>query len=167
VAVDVSQAGLPVQCACGATMVAPSYRGMQALAPAQTDTGAARGAAWGMRQQLVSLGAVLAMAGIAAGFASWRRMPEIPPAHPADLKFVRDEVAGMNVSQAFAMWDAVTFQGIDHLLNESPIDVESEQRQGKVLFGVSMLIAAAGVGLAALGALSKERVVQPPPAGRI
>lgn len=71
---DIAKAGQEVRCACGATLEVPTLQGLKALKRAAPETAAPQKSTWGLRQQLLLVGAVItAIALLLAGYLHWSR----------------------------------------------------------------------------------------------
>ncbi len=57
--VEITKAGQEVQCTCGASVEVPTLQGLRALKRAAPDAAAPRKSTWGLRQQLLLVGAVI------------------------------------------------------------------------------------------------------------
>jgi len=67
--VEITKAGQQLQCACGAILEVPTLQGLRTLKRAAPDVAASRKSTWGLRQQLLLVGAVITViALIPAGY---------------------------------------------------------------------------------------------------
>lgn len=101
VAVEPSQAGGKVQCACGKQLDVPAMREIAALEPIETgDAAETSRPAWGLRHGLLLLGAVLIVCGLAPSLYLYWNRPR-----PLDL----DQ---LSVGQVWHFWEDLR-QGVD------------------------------------------------------
>lgn len=110
--VDIAKAGQEVQCACGASLEVPTLQGLKALNRAPLQTPPPGKAAWGLRQQLLLVGAVVTMiALLAAGYLFFNRpqMLDITAVSPLHAWHIwQDLRLGVRQSQAeYRIFDAM------------------------------------------------------------
>lgn len=156
--VDASQAGLPLECVCGAKLEVPTMRGLAMLerVPEQS-TGAVEDAApWGPRQGLMFLGgAILAVGlGITAFFAA--RVPPEPAPDPAELADIQKQVDAIQPSQIIEIWQQQFRGGIGVPLTQTHDVYLYLLNERRVRLTLSLGLAAVGLALLGAGALYKR-----------
>lgn len=114
VVVDAQQAGLTVQCTCGAELQAPTLRGLRQLARAE-ERAAAPSSDWTWREAIFFLGVVMSVLTLPMyGYLYLKTPPHPstlyapPPTRTPDGAHIEnDEIARMNVEQLWSKWDSL------------------------------------------------------------
>jgi hypothetical protein len=110
--VDITKAGQEVQCACGASLEVPTLQGLKTLNRAPLETPPPRKATWGLRQQLLLVGAVVTTIGLLLAsylFFNRPRMLDLTTVSPLHAWHIwQDLRLGVRESQAeYRMFDAM------------------------------------------------------------
>jgi hypothetical protein len=156
--VDAGQAGLTVDCVCGAKLEVPTMRGLSMLeqVPEQSSGAIEDAAPWGPRQGLMFLGgAILAVGlGVAAFFAA--RVPPSPSADPRELADLQQQVDSIQPSQIFEIWQNQFRSGIGIPLTETHEMYQRLLTERRVRLTIALAVAGLGLALIAAGALYKR-----------
>jgi len=156
--VDAGQAGLTIECVCGAKLEVPTMRGLAMLehVPEQSSGAIAEAAPWGPRQGLMFLGgAVLAVGlGLVAFFAA--RVPPEPAPDPAELADIHKQVDAIRPSQVLEIWEQQFKGGIGVPLTESHEIYRRQLTDRRVRLTLSGGLAAVGLALLGAGTLYKR-----------
>lgn len=148
VLVNRSQAGLAVQCECGAKLDVPTIRGLGSLEQVARERAAS---GWGNRQAVLLIGLMIAVVGF--GLGGYRQL--FPPKPPftseqldLDMKMLGEAIQQVPANEVWQMWEGLR-AGLDR--SEFPavvkhrVDVERNQRWMWTFYAtgiVGLLIAA-------------------------
>jgi len=153
--VDAGEAGIEIQCQCGARLQVPPMRGLAALerseAAASSPSADATGE-WGTRQSLVFLGVALALVLLFPAGYFWYTYPERPRLSDDFPAFNRAEIANYTPEQTWEAWNQLR-AGIKHE-EEEPFMVMylAHEKQHRRWLASSIAVSVAGA-LLAIGAL--------------
>jgi hypothetical protein len=75
--VELAQAGQEVRCACGIVLEVPTLQGLRALKRAPVEVAARPRSTWGLRQQLLLVGAMITVASLVVAGYFYRNRPQM------------------------------------------------------------------------------------------
>lgn len=148
VAVEISQAGQHVACACGKKLAVPSLRSIRKLAPAaeQSGQGSARGAAWNpVKGILFAIGALLVIGGLGTAgysFLIYQRADAFQPSAEAHVESLA-LIDSLSPLETFEAWHHITEHGLEPA-GSSPFAQAQEvaaEKRWLVKFGLSIALA--------------------------
>lgn len=155
---DVSQAGLPLKCECGATVVAPTLRGLKELPRVEQASAAAGGFVWRPGYGIALIGVLVVLAGVAWGIHAARNMPE----HPQEVLELRladsSDHTPRQWHQLYLLYKEVGFDREVH-----PIMGEYERitRIGRFTIGTAAVLVVIGLAMVGGGLFWKMEDEQP------
>ncbi len=169
VAVDASQAGLTVECNCGAKLKVPTMRGLAQCERVEQQV-AHTPRAWGVDQGVVVLGVVLLLVGLAGGLYarnSARAYEDFEFNVRIDHDAHREDIETMTPSQVWNAWVTMprSLESIE--LQDDPLGIRGRESirdrralQYRRFSWIGFSVAAAGAAIALTGcvvALSRSR----------
>jgi hypothetical protein len=152
-AVDPSQAGQQLACACGASLEVPSLRGLRGLERAEAASGERPGRAWTPGRGVVfAAGVLLAVLGLLiAGYSLLARSgidTSEPP--PADLKSWYEGIEAMTPAQMLEVWQGeVRARGLGPYVPPRHLIAQEFARRCRIIMFVGLVLTAVGVAASA------------------
>ena len=152
--VEPKDAGLTVQCSCGAQVKVPNTRSIFALPRYTTDSFESAGPAtsgWGLRNQVFSAGLTcLLFGGMAMSYFLYTREP-----HPSEA-MAASKVRNMNYAQIFSMWEKL-HEGFAPFETQYVADYDLRLGSNKRKTWISGAVAAGGLAMIVAGFVAPKR----------
>ena len=141
--VEPGQAGQKIACLCGAALEVPTMLGMTALEPADPDpVWQSPPAAWGLRQGLVMLGAIIVVSAIGLEIHLYLRRPLQPTPEQ-----IRQRIQSFTPSQSWDHWKVLRAAGPDPSNPRFDKQYAQALSRHRLWMGVVLIFAAGGIAL--------------------
>jgi hypothetical protein len=152
VAVDASQAGLQVRCACGNELEVPTMRGLRQLKTADVQPAGSqdRGSTWGPRQGLMFLGACIAVIGAIAAAFVYNLRPQMDL--QLDRAAVQADNQAMTLEQSWTEWERLRL-GLNEYTFTDSREFQTALNAHRLRLGLAIGAIVVGVLLAVSGLL--------------
>lgn len=112
--VESSQAGMQMQCFCGAELEVPTLLALKSLEPLEEKKPPVEKAGWGPAQGLFFLGVVLLMSGFGFALALWLSIPAYLP-EEIDEQFVLRRFQEQTLTESWDHWEQVESLTLRHV----------------------------------------------------
>ena len=146
ISVEPRQAGEPILCECGASLVVPTLLDMRMLEPALEPTGPSSVKdVWGPSQQVRLVGLVVLALSLIGGALLYKFWPASPT---IDATFIQETASRFTPVQTWDVWRQTTDQGLDRRTDQGYEESVSIFRFLLASVGILFLV---GASLAAVG----------------
>lgn len=152
IAIQVSQSGQTVDCACGRRLDVPTLLQIRSLEPVEDDGPDTPRSRWGVRQALFLLGGIIALFGAALAVQQFLDRP-VPLVSRSAEQLKQQRIERLSLLQTFQEWE-----GLQKGLNQNMADFVDEtyakaQAAYRNWMAVALVIVLLGIGFAVAGLL--------------